>query len=116
MAQVVNQPAFKPAGVAVTVNASFTTSSSTLQLPLGAKQGARHLRIYNSGTVTVFIEFGGSGMTAAVASAMPIPAGEVEIVSLVPFENPSNLDGPLFVAGITSSGSATLYFTPGEGT
>ena len=44
-------------------------------------------------------------MNGGAAGSMPISAGAVEIFS-APYE---------FVAAITASGTAQLYFTPGEG-
>ena len=98
----VNQPAFRP-DVAATVNLAATTASSRVQVQ--PSHQSRHVRIFNSGTVTVFIEAGDSTITASASTGMPIAAGTVEIISA-----PSG-----YIAAITSTGTATLYFTPGEG-
>lgn len=98
----VSQPAFRP-GNASTVSLSASAASSNVQVQTA--NTSRHVRIYNSGSVTVFIEQGGSGVTAATATGYPIPAGAVEIISC-----PEQ-----YIAAITASSTATVYFTPGEG-
>ena len=99
----INQPAFRP-GPAATVNIAAGVASANVQLQTGNLY--RHVRLYNSGSVTVFVEPGNaSGITASLATGMPVAAGATEIVSW-PFQ---------YLAAITASGSATLYCTPGEG-
>lgn len=66
---------------------------------------ASTIRIYNAGTATVFVKFGGSSVTAATTD-MPIPAGVVETFRTGTLTH---------VAAITASGTATLYVTSGEG-
>lgn len=97
----VDQPAFKPVP-GTTVSLAATTVSASAQINPG--KFSRHLRIVNTGSVTAFVEFGESGV-AATTSAIPILAGSVEIFS-VPDQ---------YVAAITASGTAQMYFTPGEG-
>jgi hypothetical protein len=99
----VDQPAFKPAG-AGSVNVAAGTVSANVQVQSG--QNARHIRVANSGSVTVFVEFGTTNSTAAsLTTSVPVLAGSVEIFS-APYE---------YAAAITASGTATVYFTPGEG-
>jgi hypothetical protein len=107
----INQPAFRPVPGA-TVALACSTSSSNVQAQAGSPGAfSRHYRIYNSGSVPVFIEFGASNAVAAVAptpgtpGGMAIGPGQAQVFAAV-------LD---WVAGVTASGTATLYITPGEG-
>lgn len=61
-------------------------------------------RLFNSGSVTVFVEFGSSTATATTSS-MPVPAGLVEVVHTGV--------GSTHAAAITSAGSTTIYMTAG---
>lgn len=63
--------------------------------------------VRNNGTVPVFIRTGETSATAVVASDMPILPGEVSEWTKPMTHN--------ILAGITSSGTATLYVTPGVG-
>jgi hypothetical protein len=90
-----------------TASASATTSSAATALTLPSQVPKRtQVRVYNAGSVTAFILFGTSGVTATTGN-MPVPAGAVEVLS-VP-------EGTTHVATITASGTATVYFTAGEG-
>jgi len=86
-----------------TVTLSATGSSTAVQIQTGASNP--NLRVYNSGTVAVFIACGGAAVTAAVASAMPIAPGTVEVLGCA----------QTHVAGITVGTAATVYLTPGSG-
>lgn len=100
----VNQPAFAAAGKALTVNLGVTNASQRIQVQTG--NISRHVRIYNSSANDVFIEIGDVGITAALATGMPIKAGTTQILAL----------GELYIAAIASvAGPSTVYFTPGEG-
>jgi hypothetical protein len=103
MANNVNVPAFAPG--APTVNIAAATTSANVQVtPTGLY--ARNVRVYNSGTVTVFIAFGNDNTVVATTTAgLPIAAGEVTILSC-----PHS-----WVAAITGSSTSTIYFTVGEG-
>lgn len=96
---------------AATVNLSATTSSSRVQVLTSAAiqgtNGTHVVRIYNAGSVAVFIEFGNSTVTASTTADMPIAPGSVESFHVFPYET--------HVAGITASGTATIYATPGHG-
>jgi hypothetical protein len=96
----------------VAVNASAVSSS----VPLAdSKTGSddRDYRIRNTGTVDVFIVFGGSDVAAVIpavgspANGIPIGAGHTEA-----FRAPA---GNTHLAAITASGTATLYITTGRG-
>lgn len=81
-------------------------SSSTL--------GGNQYRIINAGTVTVFLGYGTSASDASnnavvVSSSeasFPLLAGTDEILTFVPNS---------YFTGVTSSGTATVYVTPGDG-
>lgn len=95
---------FTPTGS--TVNLAVTGSTGAVALgTLG--QGGSTVRIYNAGAATVFINFGISTVEAATATSIPVPAGAIEVYSVGP--------SVTHVAGITASGTATLYATLGQG-
>lgn len=104
--------AFTPSGNTVTFLAS-TSAPSPVQV-LSTTLGGNQYRILNAGTVTVFLGFGRTSSDAAnnaqVVSAsniaIPLLAGTDEILTFVP---------NVYVTGITSSGTATIYVTPGDG-
>lgn len=100
----VNQPAFRPEP-SKTVSLAVTNASGNVQVqPSGVN--ARHVRVYNSGLVDVFIKEGPDNtVTASAATDYPIAAGTVEVIS----------SRSAYIAAITASGTATVYFTPGEG-
>jgi hypothetical protein len=95
------QAAFAPGGATVSLAATTTTSRVAIQVGNHNK----HVRIFNSGAATVFIQCGNADVEATTADSMPIAQGTVEVIGCAQ----SN------VAGITSAGTATLYFTPGSG-
>jgi hypothetical protein len=76
--------------------------------------GGNQYRIINSGSVTVFLGYGTSasdaGNNATVVSssgaAFPLLPGTDEILTFVPNAH---------FTGITASGTATVYITPGDG-
>jgi hypothetical protein len=91
--------------IGTTKNLAVTATTGRVGLPVLTE--SRSVRIWNSGAVPVFVEFGNSAVEAAVATSMPIPAGAVEW---------HEIGGAVtHVAGITSSGTATVYFTEGKG-
>ena len=104
--------AFTPSGntVSFTANVAAPTPVQVVSTTLGGNQ----YRILNSGTVTVFLGFGRTSSDAAnnatVVStsnvAIPLLAGTDEILTFTP---------NVYVTGITSSGTATIYVTPGDG-
>lgn len=95
------------AGSTVTVTCS-TTSNRTAKaaLPAGST-GPHEIRLYNEGTVTVFVEFGDSTVVATLANSMPIAPGTAECFQLQVSQT--------HVAGIVASGTANLYATTGLG-
>jgi len=88
-----------------TVNISATTSSASVALPSGIP--SRSLRIFNNAGAVAFIAFGGSSITAATSTSVPIAVGAVEVLSIPPEAT--------YVAAILASGTGTVYFTVGFG-
>ena len=98
----VAQTAFQPGGNTVTLAVTGTTARVQVQ-PAGT--GSPNIRVYNSGTVAVFLSCGDVAVTAATATGMPVAPGSVEIVHC----------GQTYVAGISAGTAATVYLTPGSG-
>ena len=94
------QNAFRSSGPTVSLAATGTTGRVQIQ----AAQTTQHVRAYNAGTVAVFIECGDVTVVATTAASLPVAPGTVEVLGC-----------NTHVAGITASGSATLYLTPGSG-
>ena len=92
---------FAPGGPTVSLAATGTTGS--VQVQSAANNTA--MRVYNAGTVAVFVACGVSGVTATLAAGMPIAPGTVEIIGC----------NQTYVAGITAGTAATVYLTPGNG-
>ena len=89
-----------------TVKLSAATGSSRVQFQTSDMGKPGSVRVHNAGPVTVFVELGGAAAVAALATGMPIPAGAVETFGA---------QGGTHLAGITATGAADLYVTPGEG-
>lgn len=95
---------FRP--LAATQNVEVTASSQTVTL--NYTNGSRAIRMMNSGTQTVFIEFSKSASpTATTASSLPLPAGQTEVFSIGP--------GIITYAVIAGDVGSTIYSTVGEG-
>jgi hypothetical protein len=94
----------------------FTAASSapTAVQCVSSTLGGNQYRIINAGTVTVFLGYGTSASDASnnavvVSSSeasFPLLAGTDEILTFVPNS---------YFTGVTSSGTATVYVTPGDG-
>lgn len=95
------QTAFSAGGS--TVSLAVTGTTSRVQIRTGPTSS--NVRIYNSGTVAVFVACGDATVVAAAASAMPIAPGTVEVLGC----------GQQYVAGISAGTAATLYITAGSG-
>jgi len=92
-------------GPTVTLSASGTSSRVALPPKLGSQ-----VRVVNpAGGQTVFIKFGDAAVVATV-NDMPVLSGATEI-----FTMPAQSVGGIYVAGITSTATATVYFTSGDG-
>jgi len=104
---------FSPCGNTVVISAT-TTATTPVQVP-SSTLGGNQYRIINSGSVTVIL---GYGQTSALASSgavvptstqsncLPLLPGTDEIITFVP--------NAYFSANATT-GTATLYITPGDG-
>jgi hypothetical protein len=96
--------------VAFTANVSAPTAVQAISSTLGGNQ----YRIINNGTATVFLGYGTTASQAANNAAVvsttgpsiPILPGTDEILTFVP---------NAYFTGITSTGNATIYVTPGDG-
>ena len=104
--------AFTPMGNTVTFTANTATPIG-VQVP-STTIGGNQYRIINSGNVTVFLGIGNTASNAANnavvitsnASSYPLLSGTDEILTFAP---------NWYFVGITASGSATIYITPGDG-
>lgn len=96
--------------VAFIANTSAPTPVQASSTTLGGNQ----YRILNAGSVTVFLGYGDTAANAtsnaAVVSttgaAIPLLAGTDEILTFMP---------NAYFTGITSSSTASIYITPGDG-
>jgi hypothetical protein len=86
---------FAPGGPTVSLAATGTTGSVQVQ----ASASSTAMRVYNSGSVAVFLACGVSGVVATVAAGMPIAPGTVEVIGC----------NQTYVAGITGGTAATVY-------
>jgi hypothetical protein len=104
--------AFTKTGNTVTFTAA-TSAPTPVQCP-STTLGGNQYRIINSGTVTVFLGYGVSASDATnnatvistTGAAFPLLAGTDEILTFVP---------NAYFTGITSTGTAAIYITPGDG-
>ncbi len=92
-------PAFRPASTV-----SLSVSNSTGSVSLGT-QVTGSVVVTNTTGVTVCVKFGVDAATATT-SDYPVLAGTKETLK------PGKVN---YAAGITASGSGTVYFTVGEG-
>ena len=104
--------AFTKTGNTVTFTAA--TSAPTAVQAVSTTPGGNQYRIINNGAVTVFLGYGSSASDAGNAAtvittngnAFPLLPNTDEILSFAP---------NAYFTGITSSGNATIYITPGDG-
>ena len=90
------------------------TTAPTAVQAVSSTLGGNQYRIINSGTVTVFLGYGVDADTANTNAAVvttsgpsfPLLPGTDEILTFIP---------NAYFTGITSSGSASVYITPGDG-
>lgn len=109
---MVNAP-FTPSGNTVTFTAVTTTPPTPVQA-VSTTLGGNQYRILNAGSVTVFLGVGVSASDASnaavaivsTAASIPLLAGTDEILTFRP---------NAYFTGITSSSSAVVYITPGDG-
>ena len=104
--------AFQKTGNTVAFLAA-TTAPTPVQA-VSTTLGGNQYRIINSGTVTVFMGYGANAAAASAAAtvvttsgeAIPLLPGTDEILTFVP---------NAYFTGITISGTANVYVTPGDG-
>jgi hypothetical protein len=96
---------FQP--ISATVNIDVSSSSQTVAIDVDG--GTSTVRVMNNGTATAWINFGGSTITAALASAVPVGPGVTEVYTV-----PAPASG-LYVAAIAAAATGKIYFTPGGG-
>ena len=104
--------AFTKLGNTVTFLAA-STAPSPVQCP-STTLGGNQYRIINTGTVTVFLGYGSTSSDAtnnavlvtSSQNSLPILPNTDEILSFVP---------NAYFTGVTSSGTANIYITPGDG-
>lgn len=104
--------AFQKTGNTVVFLAN-TTAPTPVQA-LSTTLGGNQYRVINEGTVTVFL---GYGVDAATASATAtVVTASSEAIPLLPGTDEILTFGPnAYFTGITSSGNANVYVTPGDG-
>jgi len=97
-----------------TVAFTATTSAPTPVQAASSTLGGNQYRIINSGNVTVFLGYGVNASDATnnavvvttTGTSFPLLAGTDEILTFAP---------NAYFTGITSTGSANVYITPGDG-
>lgn len=108
MSQVYVRPFVpKPPNGNNTVNVAVTSSNQSLALGANKGQGFQAVRIVNSGTQNIFLNFSQAAGTAAVATDLVMLAGSVEIFGLHPDIS--------FINVIAAASGSTMYVTVGEG-
>jgi hypothetical protein len=104
--------AFQKTGNTITFTAA-TSAPSPVQA-VSTTLGGNQYRIINTGTVTVFLGYGTTSSDATnnavivttTGPAFPLLPNTDEILTFVP---------NAYFTGITSSGNAVIYITPGDG-
>lgn len=81
-------------------------SSSTL--------GGNQYRIINAGTVTVFLGYGTSASDAS-NNAVQVTTSQISFPLLPNTDEILTFVPNAFFTGVTASGTATVYITPGDG-
>jgi hypothetical protein len=104
--------AFNPQGNTVTFTANVAAPTAVQVVSSGPQTDA--YRVINSGNVTVFLGVGPNATAANTnavvisgnAASVPLLAGTDEILIFPPAS---------YFTGVTASGTAVVYITPGEG-
>lgn len=91
--------------VAGTVSIAATTASASVSVAAANVQSP-HVSIYNAGPNTAFVRWGVGAQTAVATTDMPIPSGATKTYTKGTADT---------FAAICATGTATIYFTPGEG-
>lgn len=93
----------RPAG---TVNIDVSGLSQAVAL---VEANSTQVRVMNDGTATAWINWGPSGVTAAVATGLPVGPGVHEVISIL------DVGAPIYIAAIAAGSTGKIYFTPGVG-
>ncbi len=99
---------FLQVGATISVSANASSTSTAITAPNSPKNPALPgtVRVVNRGADLVYVSFSVASI-AATSADLPIPSGNTEV-----FWAPA---GTAFVNVIASSASATVLFTPGQG-
>jgi len=103
---------FSPSGNTVVFSAA--TSAPTPVQAISSTLGGNQYRVINSGTVIAYLGVGNTSANATAnavvvsttASSIPLLPGTDEILTFTP---------NAYFTGITSTSSANVYITPGDG-
>jgi len=93
----------RPAG---TVNIDVSSTSQAVAL---VEANSTQVRVMNDGTATAWINWGATGVTAAVATGVPVGPGVTEVITIY------DIGAPLYIAAIAAGSTGKIYFTPGVG-
>ena len=96
--------------ITFTANVAAPTPVQCLSTTLGGNQ----YRIINNGTVTVFLGYG-STSTNATGNAVVVTSSQNSLPLLPSTDEILTFVPNAYFTGITSSGTATIYITPGDG-
>jgi hypothetical protein len=113
-----SQIAFNPLGKTVVVPAAGAASTA-VQAPVLPKynpQNTGQYRFVNAGIVTVFLGTGPTAALAQAAAVAPVAGSPSDAIVLVPGAVEVlrfNID--TYFSGLTSTSTATVYITPGQG-
>lgn len=102
---------FQPNNASSTVGATVKVTANTQAASLVDCRSipASSIQVTNASAVLVFVRMSAEATPTAAATDLPIMNGDTKV-----FGNPVSL-GLLGVAVLSSSGSADVYFTPGNG-
>jgi hypothetical protein len=93
-----------------TVSIAATTTSGNVAISAPRPKAAElpgTVRVYNAGPDMVYIGQGATAPTVTSANGTPVPVGNTEVFQL--------LGDTAFVGAICPTSTATVYFTPGQG-
>lgn len=107
--------AFQVQGNTIAI-AATTAASTPVQIQTVFSPGSNRFRIINSGLVIVFLSFGNTAAEATTNCVIPIPGTPQNCIPLLPgTDEILTFTQEGYFAAITSSGTATIYITPGDG-
>lgn len=104
--------AFTKTGNTVTFLAA--SSAPTAVQCLSSTLGGNQYRIINAGTVTVFLGYGTSASDAS-NNAVQVTTSQISFPLLPNTDEILTFVPNAFFTGVTASGTATVYITPGDG-